>query len=119
MLSPRRRRLSRRHPGPAIKNTRFEQRTIINIENADMTNHVMFHPFLDVLAVSDGKDVGVWNPQSGSRVMSSDRPLGKTTFFSAATSKQGPRSARLGNTWTEQAWTAHHGNAMSTRVATR
>ena len=57
-------------PGPAIKNTRFEQRTILNIDNADMTSHVMFHSFLDVLAISDGKDVGIWNLQSGSRVMS-------------------------------------------------
>jgi regulator-associated protein of mTOR len=54
---------------PEAKSTKFEQRTILNIENAQMTNHVMFHTFLDILAVSDGEEVGVWNLSNGSRVM--------------------------------------------------
>ena len=36
------------------KGVRLEQKSIINIENAEITSLVMFHSFLDVLAVSDG-----------------------------------------------------------------
>lgn len=75
-------------PGPAIKNTKFEQRTILNIDT-DMTNHVMFHSFLDVLAVSDGKDVGVWNLQSGSRVMSVRPPSRQNHVFQRSYLKAG------------------------------
>lgn len=80
--------------GPAIKNTRFEQRTILNIENADMTNHVMFHSFLDVLAVSDGKDVGVWNLQSGSRVISVRPPSRQNHVFQRSYLKAEERPSR-------------------------
>jgi len=42
------------------KGVKLEQKSIINIENAEITSLVMFHSFLDVLAVSDGQNVGIW-----------------------------------------------------------
>ena len=60
--------------GSALKNTKFEQRAILNIENAEITSHVLFHTFLDILAVSDGKNVGIWNLQNGTRVMEIHQP---------------------------------------------
>jgi len=59
----------------AVKAIKFEQRAILNIDNAEhLTSHVMFHPFLDILAVSDGKSVGIWNLANGSRIMQIKRP---------------------------------------------
>lgn len=49
--------------------SKFEQRSILNIENADMTSLVMFHSFLDILAVSDGYNVGVWSISSGTKIL--------------------------------------------------
>jgi WD40 repeat protein len=59
----------------AVKAIKFEQRAILNIDSAEhLTSHVMFHPFLDILAVSDGKSVGIWNLNNGSRIMQIKRP---------------------------------------------
>jgi WD40 repeat protein len=58
----------------ATKDIKFEQRVIINIDNADITSHVMFHSFLDILAISDGVNVGIWSLNNGSRVMQLNRP---------------------------------------------
>ena len=49
--------------------TKFEQKAVINIDNADMTSLVVFHPFHDILAVSDGPGVGIWSLVTGSRIM--------------------------------------------------
>lgn len=73
---------------------KFEQRSILNIENADMTSLAMFHSFLDILAVryssiltclrcciillphlyslihSDGYNVGIWNVNTGTKILS-------------------------------------------------
>ena len=53
---------------------KFEQRAILNIDNAEITSHVMFHAFLDILAVSDGKSVGIWSLDTGHRIMQINHP---------------------------------------------
>lgn len=49
--------------------TKFEQKAVLNIETAEVTSLVMFHPFHDILAVSDGYEVGIWSLTDGSRIM--------------------------------------------------
>ncbi len=49
--------------------TKFEQKYIINIENAKLTSLVMFHPFQDMLATSDGQSIRLWSLQNGSKLM--------------------------------------------------
>ena len=80
--------------GVALKNTKFEQRAILNIENAEITSHVLFHAFLDILAVSDGKDVGIWNLQNGTRVMELRQPTNPSYLLSRQPNRQQARGAR-------------------------
>jgi hypothetical protein len=40
--------------------TKFEQKSILNVDNSEMTSLVMFHAFHDILAISDSNKVGIW-----------------------------------------------------------
>ena len=66
--------------------TKFEQKGVINIETSEMTSLVMFHPFHDILAVSDGKGVGIWSLATGTRIMQlpNTSPCTRHTLLSAA-----------------------------------
>ena len=48
--------------------TKFEQKTILNIENNE-TTLVLFHAFQDILSVSDGHKVSIWSLINGSKVL--------------------------------------------------
>ena len=58
--------------------TKFEQRSIINVDNVEMTSLVVFHAFQDVLAVTDGHKVGVWSLANSSKVLEIDSKAGST-----------------------------------------
>ncbi len=38
----------------------FQPKAIITVKNSQMTSHVMFHPFKDIIAISDGLGVDMW-----------------------------------------------------------
>lgn len=48
--------------------TKFEQKTILNIENSE-TTLVLFHAFQDILSVTDGHKVSIWSLANGSKVL--------------------------------------------------
>ena len=80
-----------KHHGKSIQ---FEQRTILNINNAEITSHVMFHAFLDILAVSDGHSVGVWSLTNGSRIMQINRPCDPTYRLNSRNSRNSERISK-------------------------
>jgi WD40 repeat protein len=49
--------------------TKFEEKALINIENANMTSLVLFHSFQNILAVTDGRGVGIWSLKDSSRIL--------------------------------------------------
>ena len=61
-----------------------------------MTSLVMFHPFHDILAVSDGKGVGIWSLSSGTRILQipNTSPCTRHTLLSTPTRSGG------GGQWT-------------------
>jgi len=66
--------------------TKFEQKAILNIENAEMTSMVMFHAFENILAVSDSRKIGIWSLNNGSCIMElSNNPV-TDRLHSSATS---------------------------------
>lgn len=38
----------------------FQPKAVITVRNSQMTSHVMFHPFKDIIAISDGLGVDMW-----------------------------------------------------------
>lgn len=61
----------------------FQPKANIIVKNSDMTTHVMFHGYKDVLAVCDGLKVGLWSLENGSKLGSVDRRLARNPNLSA------------------------------------
>ncbi len=51
----------------------FQAKAIISSKNTQMTSHVLFHAFKDIIAVSDGIGVDIWSHKNGARLTSIDR----------------------------------------------
>ena len=51
----------------------FQAKAIITSKNTQMTSHVLFHAFKDIIAVSDGIGVDIWSHKNGARLTSIDR----------------------------------------------
>jgi WD40 repeat protein len=66
--------------------TKFEQKAILNIENAEITSMVMFHAFENILAVSDSRKIGIWSLNNGSCIMELNNNPTTDRFHSASTS---------------------------------
>lgn len=49
--------------------TRFEQKMILNIDNAKMTSLLSFHTFNDILASSDGTNIKLLSTTTGNKLM--------------------------------------------------
>ena len=61
----------------------FQPKAVITVKNSDMTTHVMFHGFKDVLAVCDGLKVGLWSLENGNRLGCVDRQNVRNSNLSA------------------------------------
>eukprot|EP01035_Chromulina_nebulosa_P018908 gene18908-24711_t len=48
---------------------KFDQKLIINIENAKMTSSILFHPFHDIIATTDGRNVKMWSIATGNMLL--------------------------------------------------
>lgn len=63
--------------------TKFEQKAILNIENAEMTSIVMFHAFENILAVSDSRKIGIWSLNNGSCILElNNNPVSDRSYTS-------------------------------------
>ena len=49
--------------------TKFEEKLHFPVDNPNIIMHVMFHAYHDILALSDGFSVGIWNTNTCSKIM--------------------------------------------------
>lgn len=70
--------------------TKFEQKAILNIENAEITSMVMFHAFENILAVSDSRKIGIWSLNNGNCIMELSNNH-STDRLSSTSSSSNPR----------------------------
>lgn len=87
----------------------FQPKAVITVKNSEMTSHVLFHGFKDILAICDGESVGVWSLGNGSRVVTIDKnhwkSLNTTSHYcGSSSSKANGGSDKAGSApWTNNA----------------